>query len=110
MKRFGIWALLLTATAWAATAANLMYIGTLDKKLLVIDEDKADVVGQIALGGIPRSTVLSPDHKTLYVVTTQMLLETVDLPSQKVTSSFSLADARSRPRMQASSPDIINLG
>jgi DNA-binding beta-propeller fold protein YncE len=87
-----------------------MYIGTLDKKLLVIDEDKADVVGQIALGGIPRSTVLSPDHKTLYVVTTQMLLETVDLPSQKVTSSFSLADARSRPRMQASSPDIINLG
>jgi hypothetical protein len=54
--------------------------------------------------------VLSPDKKTLYVVTTQMQLETVDLASQKVVSSFSLADARSRPRMQASSPDIINLG
>lgn len=110
MKRFGLCALILAATAWTAAAAQLMYIGTLDKKLLVIDEDKEEVIGQIALGGIPRSTVLSPDKKLLYVVTTQMLLETVDLAAQKVVSSFSLADARSRPRMQATAPDIINLG
>ncbi len=110
MKRFGLCALILTAAAWTAAAANLMYIGTLDKKLLVIDEDKGEVIDQIALGGIPRSTVLAPDHKMLYIVTTQMLLESVDLTTKKVVSSFSLSDARSRPRMQASSPDIINLG
>jgi hypothetical protein len=87
-----------------------MYIGTLDKKLLVIDETKGEVVDQIALGGIPRATALSADRKKLYIFTTQMLLETVDLETRKVSSSFSLADPRSRPRIQASAPDRINVG
>ncbi len=39
-----------------------------------------------------------------------MLLETVDLTTAKVVSSFSLADARSRPRVQANSPDLVNVG
>ncbi len=43
MKRFASCALLLTVSAISAAAANLMYIGTLDKKLLVIDEDKEEV-------------------------------------------------------------------
>jgi len=87
-----------------------MYIGTLDKKLLVIDEDKEEVVDTISLGGIPRTTVLSGDRKKLHIFTTQMLLETVDLESRKLVSSFSLADPRSRPRMQASAPDRLLLG
>lgn len=87
-----------------------MYIGTLDKKLLVIDEDKEEVVGAIPLEGIPRTTVLSADHKKLHIITTQMLFETVDLEAQKVVSSFSLADPRSRPRIQASAPDRILVG
>jgi len=87
-----------------------MYIGTLDKKLLVIDEDKEEVVDTISLGGIPRTTALSADHKKLYIFTTQMLLETVDLETRKVISSFSLADTRSRPRMQASAPDRLLQG
>jgi hypothetical protein len=97
-------------SAQAAGSGQFMYIGTLDKKLLVIDEDKEAVVDQIALGGIPRTTALSADHQKLYVFTTQMLLETVDLTSRKVVSSFSLADARSRPRMQATAPDRVYPG
>ena len=98
------------ALCGAASAAQLMYIGTLDKKLLVIDEDKEEVVDTISLGGIPRTTALSADHKKLYIFTTQMLLETVDLETRKVISSFSLADTRSRPRMQASAPDRLLQG
>jgi hypothetical protein len=87
-----------------------MYIGTLDKKLLAIDEEKEEVVGEIPLEGIPRTTALSADHKKLYIISTQMLVETVDLEAGKVISSFSLTDARSRPRLQASAPDRINIG
>lgn len=103
-------ALCTVASAQIASSGHLMYIGTLDKKLLVIDEDKEEVVGAIPLDGIPRTTVLSADHKKLHIITTQMLFETVDLESQKVVSSFSLADPRSRPRIQASAPDRILVG
>lgn len=88
--------------AWSDTPAGLrglMFVGTLDKKLLVISEDKAEVVGEIPLDGIPRTTVLSADRTKLHIVTTQMLLETVDLASRQVISSFSLSDGKSNPRM-----------
>jgi hypothetical protein len=94
----------------AASAEQLMYVGTLDKKLLVIDETKEEVIDQIQLTGIPRTTALSADRKTLYIFSTQMLLEIVDLEARKVTGSFNLADARSRPRIQANAPDRVNLG
>jgi hypothetical protein len=87
-----------------------MYIGTIDKKLLIIDEGKEAVVGEIPLGGIPRTTALSADRKKLHVISTQMLLETVDLESRKVISSFSLTDPRTRLRIQANAPDIVNSG
>jgi hypothetical protein len=99
-----------TAMAALSASGQFMYIGTLDKKLLVIDEDKEEVVDTIPLGGIPRTTVLSGDRKKLHIFTTQMLLETVDLESRKVISSFSLADPRSHPRMQASAPDRLLQG
>src|SRR4051812_19125635 len=98
------------AFAQGVSTGQLMYIGTLDKKLLVIDETKGEVIDQIALGGIPRVTALSADRKKLHIFTTQMLLETVDLETRKVSSSFSLADPRSRPRIQAAAPDRINVG
>src|SRR5215469_14672681 len=94
----------------AVSSGQFMYIGTLDKKLLVIDENKEDVVGEIPLGGIPRTTALSADRKTLYIFTTQMLLETVDLESRKVLGTFSIADPRTHLRMQGSAPDRINVG
>jgi hypothetical protein len=92
------------------TPARLMYVGTLDKKLLIIDEDKEAVVGEIQLGGIPRTTVLSFDKKKLHILSTQMLLETVDLESKKVISSFSLNDPRTRVRSVANAPTILEGG
>jgi len=98
------------ASAQMASSGHLMYIGTLDKKLLVIDEDKEEVVDSIPLGGIPRITALSADRKKLHIITTQMLLETVDLESRKVISSFTLADPRNKVRISASAPDRILAG
>jgi DNA-binding beta-propeller fold protein YncE len=98
------------AAGQAQTSSQLMYVGTLDKKLLVIDETKEEVIAEIPLGGIPRTTALSFDKKKLYVFTTYMLLETVDLEARKVVSSFSLADPRSRVRIQANAPDLVNIG
>lgn len=96
--------------AQTVSSGHLMYIGTLDKKLLILDEDKEDVVGQIQLEGIPRVTALSADHKKLYIFTTRMMLEVVDLENKKVLGSFNIGDARSRPRMGASAPDRVNIG
>jgi len=103
----GFKVLLLVAGALAATTAaetatslkGLMYVGTVDHKLLIITEDSGDIVGEISLDGIPRTTVLSADKTKLHIVTTQMQVETVDLVSRKVISSFPLADGKSSPRM-----------
>ncbi len=91
-------------------SGQLMYVGTLDKKLLVIDEAKEEVDGEIPLGGIPRVTALSADKKKLHIFSTQMLLETVDLESRKVISSFSLNDPRTRLRIQANAPAVLEGG
>src|SRR5258708_6662144 len=98
------------AAGQAVRSAQLMFVGTLDKKLLVIDEEKEAVVGEITLGGIPRTTAVSPDRKKIYIFTTQMLLETVDLETRTVVSSFNLSDPRTRVRIQAAAPDPINIG
>jgi DNA-binding beta-propeller fold protein YncE len=98
------------ASAQAVSSGHLMYVGTLDKKLLVFDEDREEVIGSIELGGIPRVTALSADKKKLYIFTTKMVLEVVDLEAKKVVGTFDLADARSRPRMGVSVPDLVNIG
>ncbi|MEQ1949386.1 MAG: hypothetical protein ABL995_19505 [Bryobacteraceae bacterium] len=95
-------ALGLSASALAAVPASmkgLMYIGTLDSKLLAIKEDSGDIAAEIQLGGIPRTVVLSTDGTKLHIITTKMQVETVDLVARKVISSFSLADPRTSPRM-----------
>ena len=93
-----VFAALLTAQT-ATSLKGLMYVGTIDHKLLVINEDSGDIVGEIPLGGIPRTTVLSADKTKLHIVTTQMQVETVDLASRQVISSFPLSDGKSSPRM-----------
>jgi DNA-binding beta-propeller fold protein YncE len=93
----------LLAVSAFAQQPNIMYVGTLDQKLLMIDEDKGDIVGEIPLGGIPRTTVLSTDQTKLHIFTTKLLLETVDLKAKKVISSFSLSDGKSEPRMMRGS-------
>jgi hypothetical protein len=99
--------LLLGALCWVpslaaqtkASAAGMAYIGTLDKKLLIYDENKEEVVGEIPLQGIPRQTALTRDQSTLVILTADMAVETVDLKARKMTKHFELADGRSKPRM-----------
>ena len=100
----------LAAPSQTVSSGHLMYIGTLDKKLLVFDEDREEVVNQIQLGGIPRTTAISADKKKIYIFTTKMAMEVVDLEALKVVGSFDLADSRSRPRFGGGSPDRINIG
>jgi len=95
----GLLALASVSALLGQGAPGIMYLGTLDHKLLMIDEEKGDIVGEIALGGIARTTVLSTDQTKLHIFTTKLLLETVDLASKKVISSFSLSDGKSEPRM-----------
>ncbi len=83
----------------AASLKGLMYVGTVDQKLLVINESTGEIAGEIPLDGIPRTTVLSADKTKLHIVTTKMQVETVDLAARKVISSFPLSDGRSSPRM-----------
>jgi DNA-binding beta-propeller fold protein YncE len=110
MKSLLITAVAALLSSQLLPAEQLMYVGTLDKKLLVFDEDKQEVVGEIPLTGIPRVTALSADHKTLYIFSTRMELEVVDLVARKETANFNLADVRSRPRVLASAPDRVNIG
>jgi hypothetical protein len=87
----------LRAAAAEATRDHLMYVGTLDHKLLVFDEDKEAVVGEIQLAGVPRTTVLSADQKLLYIVNTRMTIEIVDLGARKVVGTIDLADEHTQP-------------
>jgi hypothetical protein len=99
--------LLLGALCWVpsvaaqtkVSSAGTAYIGTLDKKLLIYDENKEEVVGEIPLQGIPRQTALTRDQSTLVILTADMAVETVDLKARKMTKHFELADGRSKPRM-----------
>jgi hypothetical protein len=91
-----------------AGSPHLAYVGTLDHKLLILDEDKDAIVGEIPLGGTPRTTVLSADQKQLYIVDTQMTIEIVDLASRTVTGTIDLSDEHTRPRITAAAPNWLN--
>jgi WD40 repeat protein len=83
------------------TTPNLMYVGTLDHKLLVFDEDKEAVVGEIQLAGVPRTTVLSADQKLLYIVNTKMTIEIVDLAARKVVGAIDLTEEHAQPSISS---------
>jgi hypothetical protein len=90
--------------------ASLMYIGTLDHKLLIIDQDKEEVVGEIPLSGIARGTALSADQKELYLITTTMNIEIVDLPARKVVGTIDLAEPGTKARVVASARNWLSYG
>jgi WD40 repeat protein len=100
----------LLAAEGSLSRPGLMYIGTLDKKLLIFDEDREEVVGEIPMAGVPRVTVLSADQKQLYVVNTRMGLEVVDLETRKTANLLNLSDGRSRPDVFGFVPDLVNPG
>ncbi len=98
------------AMAASESRPGLMYVGTLDKKILVVDEDKEEVVDMIPMVGVPRMTALSADKKTLFVINTRMGLESVDLETRKSTPLLNLSDGRSRPDIFGMAPDPLNPG
>jgi WD40 repeat protein len=106
-------ALLSLSPLRAAESLNhpgLMYIGTLDKKILVFDEDKEEVIGEIPMVGVPRITAVSADKKQLYIVNTRMGLEAVDLETRKAGTVLNMSDGRSRPDVFGFGPDLVNPG
>jgi len=77
----------------------------------VIDEGKERGCRPVAAGGHSHALRRSRRmRKTLYIFTTQMVVETVDLETRKVTSSFNLADPNTHLRIQGGVPDRINVG
>ena len=81
----------------APKSGGVMYLGTWPNKILVIDEARQQVTDEIRLEtGTPFQIVLSQDHKKLFVLTTKMGIEVVDLATRKVTSHFDLNGPNSR--------------
>jgi len=92
-------AVLLAASVNAqdGTGGALLYIGTWPDKILVIDERQQKVIGDIKLEtGTPLNVTLSDDHKKLFVLTTKMGIEVVDLATRKVTTHFELNEGNKR--------------
>ncbi len=90
--------------------AGLMYIGTLDHKLLIIDQDKEEVVGDIPLTGIARATALSADQKQIYLITTTMNIEIVDLAARKVVGIIDLTEPGTKARVVANARNWLSWG
>jgi hypothetical protein len=90
-----------------AFAGSMIYVGSLDKHVLVFDEEKQEVVGRIPLQtGIPRSATLSEDKKTLYLSTPLRAgIEVIDLASRKVVNHFTLDESDRRVRLRGIAPD-----
>jgi DNA-binding beta-propeller fold protein YncE len=100
--------LLFAGLSQASAAPHLAYIGTLDHKLLIIDEDQDAVVGEIQLGGTPRTVALSADQKQLYIINTRMTIEIVDLATRKVTGTIDLTDEHTQARVTAVARNWFN--
>ncbi|HSB12481.1 MAG TPA: hypothetical protein VLM38_23535 [Blastocatellia bacterium] len=88
------------------SSSALMYIGTWPNKIVVIDEARQQVIDEIKLEtGTPFQIVLSQDHKKLFVLTTKMGIEVVDLATRKVISHFDLNGGSSRVFPLGAAPD-----
>ncbi|MBI3666715.1 MAG: hypothetical protein HY236_10925 [Acidobacteria bacterium] len=83
----------------------MLYIGTLSKNVLVLDEAQEKVVDKIPLHGTPRGLSLSYDKKKIYVNTWQDGIEVVDLASRKVVNHFVLDEANRKVRVKGFAPD-----
>ena len=87
-------------------AGAMMYVGTLSKNILVIDEAQEKVVDQIPVyTGTPNGLTLSYDRKKIYVSTWQNGIEVLDLASRKVTQHFSLDEGNRKVRLRGFAPD-----
>ena len=88
----------------------LMYLGTWPNKILVIDEAKQQVIDEIKLEtGAPLQVVLAQDKKKLFILTTKMGIEVVELATRKVTSHFDLNEGNRHvyPLGAAADPPVL---
>ena len=76
----------------AAAEGQLTYLGAWPHQVIVFDAAREKIVDHIELNtDVPRSLVLSPDRKKLYVSTlNDNAIVTIDLATNKVIDSFSL--------------------
>jgi len=79
-------------TLAAPSEGQLTYLGAWPHQVIVFDAAKEKIVDHIELkNDVPRSLVLSPDKKKLYVSTlNDNAIVTIDLATSKVIDSFSL--------------------
>ncbi len=91
--RFVLLCAVSAALAFTAPAdGQLTYLGAWPHQVIVFDAAKEKIVDRIELNtDVPRSLVLSPDRKKLYVSTlNDNAIVTIDLATNKVIDSFSL--------------------
>jgi DNA-binding beta-propeller fold protein YncE len=102
MKRF--LPFLIASTSFAH---GLLYLGAWPKQILVVDEDKQQVVDHIPLStGTPLGVQVSRDHKTIYVFTVDHNgIEVIDAATRKVTNAFTLDHGNSVVRFNSWAPD-----
>src|SRR5271170_389224 len=76
----------------ASSEGQLAYLGAWPHQVIVFDAAKEKIVDHVELkNDVPRSLVLSPDKKKLYVSTlNDNAIVTIDLATNKVVDSFSL--------------------
>ncbi|MFN7930836.1 MAG: hypothetical protein U0Y68_23505 [Blastocatellia bacterium] len=103
---------LLTTAALAQPSAPrasngaMLYTGTWQRTILVIDEAQGKVVDQIQLNtGTPAGLSLSYDKKKIYVFTTTNGIEVIDLATRKVINSFVLSEGERIVRLRGFAPD-----
>ncbi len=103
----GLAAASLAGRAKAQKIPTLLYVGSLNHKVLVIDEGQEKVVDQIPLQtGVPRGLTPSQDKKKLYVSTPlHSGIEVIDLASRKVTNQFTLDEGNRRYWFRGFTPD-----
>ncbi len=86
---------------------GMIYAGALQSRILLIDEAKEKIVGEIPLKtGVPRGLRFSYDRKKFYVNTPKDNgFEIVDIAARKVEHHFVLNEANRRVQLQGYAPD-----
>ncbi len=95
--------------ATASGGDHLLYIGTYDGTIHIIDEATEQKVGAIKLTtGIPRSLTLSQSRTRFYVLdSTLEKIEVVDIPTRSTVSTFTLSEGNKQVRIRGMQVDPL---
>ncbi len=89
---------------------QLLYMGTYDGSIHIIDEATDQKVGAIKLQtGIPRSLTLSQSRSRFYVLdSTLEKIEVVDIPTRTTLASFTLSEGNKQVRIRGLQADPLD--